>query len=289
MSYWFDTDVQFLGRRGIAKQENEVLVWRLGKMKKTLLILLAVCLSAAVSFGAIRSFENTLGDNEWFQAFNWSGQAIPTASDDAYIESDYALIEPGDNISVNSVVIAPNPSFSDPSRLVMDGGTLNSTGRFAINMYPGTAANTGIFDLNDGNVSAGGLLQIGKNGNTNSIMNVSAGSFTTTGSLEFGAGQLNITGGSVDVGGIKLSSWGNSATLYMEPGAVFTVSGDVETWIFNRLGGPKFNNSLGGGADTWALDYNVRNAGKTTLTVVPEPATLALLGIGGVLLRKKRS
>lgn len=289
MSYRFDTDVQFLGRRGIAKQENEVLVWRLGKMKKTLLILLAVCLSAAVSFGAIRSFNNALGDNEWFESFNWSGQVIPGATDDAYIESDYALIEPGDNISVNSVVIAPNPSFSDPSRLVMDGGTLSMPGRFEINVFPGTAANIGIFDLNDGTVSTSNQLRIGRNGNTNSIMNVSDGSFTAAGLLWFGAGQLNITGGSVDVGGIRQGDWSAQATLYMEPGAVFTASGDYVTWITTRLGGPRFNNNLGGGVDTWEIDYNVRNAGKTTLTVVPEPATLALLGIGGVLLRKKRS
>jgi len=38
----------------------------------------------------------------------------------------------------------------------------------------------------------------------------------------------------------------------------------------------------------WLYDYNVRNPGKTTVSAIPEPATIALLGFGGLVLRRRK-
>jgi hypothetical protein len=45
----------------------------------------------------------------------------------------------------------------------------------------------------------------------------------------------------------------------------------------------------GSGPDIqWQYDYNVRNPGKTTVSAIPEPATIILLGLGGLVLRHRK-
>jgi len=109
---------------------------------------------------------------------------------------------------------------------------------------------------------------------------------------EGSTGIISLSGDAVLEGGdLVIGAPGSGGTLDMCGAATLILAGndlmEVVTFINSGLitvCGYVVTDEWPG----WVMDFNIRNAGMTTVTV-PEPATIALLGLGGlVMLRRKR-
>ncbi len=143
---------------------------------------------------------------------------------------------------------------------VVNGGSL------LVNSYiTGQWNNTGVTDV------SGGLLQTGN-------LLLGNGGFD---------GKLNISGGSVSANYLSINTGGGAKINIGQNGSFVAAAsnlGSINYWINNNS--IQANNGLAG----WTINVDTTSqAGKVVVTAVPEPSTLASLGMGLVLLVATRS
>ena len=114
---------------------------------------------------------------------------------------------------------------------------------------------------------------------------------------------VNMDAGVMELGDVQVGLAGNGE-IYLD-GGVMTVHGGLVatgtgTGLFEIAGGklilkgehssaPQAYLTYGSGYTCLDFDYEADLAGYTTITAVPEPATIALLGFGALaLIRRKR-
>jgi uncharacterized delta-60 repeat protein len=182
---------------------------------------------------------------------------------------------------------------------VATGGSISHSTR---NLHVGFSGNSGTLNLTGGSVSnAAGL--IAADTNSTGTANVSAGTWTNSGNLSVGGngtGVINLTGGTVHVGGgngtVTLgSSASATGTLNIGTGAAVgtlnaaTVTGGSGTAVvnFNHTGSVTFAPSLAGGlsvnklaAGTTILSNTNTYTGATTISA--GTLSVATIGNGGV-------
>ena len=167
-------------------------------------------------------------DSLWSTAANWSGDTVPTASDDAFIEMD-----PGAIIDSTVTVDALNVKIADASgstgRVTMNGGILNvhQTGGGGPGLWIGNRG-TGYFDMSAGTIVAEHVY-LPRNAPGIGYMTMSDGSITTGQSLTLGLhsgeyGELNMSGGTINVGSMFRCPDGGRSNVYMTGGSI-NVSG----------------------------------------------------------------
>jgi hypothetical protein len=157
----------------------------------------------------------------------------------------------------------------------MSGGTINVNGGLIIGStniqiiedpyqeipHPGTGRLTmsgGLISIPDAN-----SLQIGTNGST---------------------GQLDLWGGTIMAGALEIGGPGSGGLMDVGAGTLILEGDRTETILAYIDAG------LLAASEGWELlyDYDISNVGKTTVTAIPEPATIALLCLGGFALRRRR-
>ena len=167
-------------------------------------------------------------DSLWSAAANWTGDTVPTASDDAFIETD-----PGAIIDATVTADALNVKIADASgstgRVTMTGGslTVHQTGGGGPGLWIGNRG-TGYFDMSGGTIIAEHVY-LPRNNPGKGYMTMSDGTITTGQSLTLGLhsgeyGELNMTGGTINVGTMFRCSDGAQAVLNMSGGTI-NVSG----------------------------------------------------------------
>jgi hypothetical protein len=268
-------------------------------MKKTVVIAMVLGL-VSIAF-ADSTWVGGTGD--WNVDTNWNPVGVPTSSLNALIDAA------GSNVTLSGTAGIANRVFMNPG--ADSTATLNvSTGLtcnawFSLSRTAQGTANLNVY--NGANIVTKGLA-VGYNGIGNFTMeggNVQVGlaagnvlSFQVAGIPTATIGHAYINGGTLDLtlcGATPLQMAGNpggaTATLDISGGALKLAGNVTNLWncvTTQYLAGI----SLTGynQANNFAYSYDLQSNTTTVTGIVPEPATVALLGFGGLaLIRRKRS
>jgi PEP-CTERM motif-containing protein len=260
-------------------------------MVKKITVLVIMLVMVNTSFGQWLNWTNDGGDQNWVNASNWT--AYPTGGDDVVIGTDAAtgpILHTYDTGYANWLHVCDNATPAG-SKLTIDGGTLNVADHAFIGQW-GTDQK-GTIEVNSGTMNTtllmcggdtsgaqgdGTLLMNGGTVNISWLLAVAGGYNGDDGA---GIGHIQLDGGLIDVtggGGLVMSSSGSvdftGGTLILN-GEITDMSGYGNVTAY-------------AGAGSFVYDYD-GGADRTTITAIPEPATLVLIGLGAVLFRRKRA
>lgn len=162
----------------------------------------------------------------------------------------------------------------------MSGGTVNVSGDLVVGStlievildpfqeipHPGTGRVTmtgGLISIPDAN-----SVKIGTDGST---------------------GLLELFGGTIRAGALEIGEPGSGGIMDIRAGTLI-LDGDRREKVLAYIQAGLMTAYGGASGGEVRYDYDIANAGKTTVTAIPEPATVLLIGLGGfALIRRKRS
>jgi hypothetical protein len=227
-------------------------------------------------------------DHLWSTPGNWDTGALPTLTDEVLIDVP-AAAAPGGPLIQDGIDAKAKGIFTEAPgepTLAMTGGTLE----IAEWVWWGDGANSfAIWNMSGGTVTVPNEFELGWGGGAGTLNmtdgTITAGKFKVpTGSGAFAeaflyGGTFNVTkSGGLDFGNVNGLMDIHEGTLVLE--------GDDTAKIAGLIGA---GHIIGyGGTGTVLYDYDTTNAGKTTVAAIPEPATICLLGLGGLALRRRR-
>lgn len=257
-------------------------------MKKFSAILLILVVAVAAQAASVE-WNGTTGN--WTDAGSWAGGVIPGAGDSPRIShvDEHVIVTSSDDITTGLTLLG---RYSDGgyATLEVDGGSINITDDFYIGSWEGRYTAGGILEVkNGGSVTASGLVTAGKYGPAH--IKMSSGSIDFTGEGMW-FGRLNTVECTMDLAGGVLTTahlYNNvSSTNPMSinvHGGELRVAGDhsvtFDNWKTDGILYSDYGDETG--------EINISYDGEyTSVTSVPEPATVALLGLGMVMLRKRK-
>jgi len=280
-------------------------------MKKLLILLfmLGVASSASASIDWLTSATSS----DWFTAANWSG-GVPSSTIitnvrtyQTHMNTTYMpIILSGQNADAYQLEIGgDNDVWIDDASKAKGTITLNSGGTITTADYFRVGASSssnrwGQFYMDGGTVNVGTYMAVSQGNsttNTHGFVYMSDGTINVAGNLIFcngstASGMAYISGGTINVGGL----------LSMRPsGTVVPGTGDAPTTLLDITGYGKVN--LAGDQVATVVGYRddgwIQTGGAefpdewiiydgSTTTLIPEPATLCLLGIGALSLLRRR-
>jgi hypothetical protein len=259
-------------------------------IKIMIFIILAMVVLCSTANADWRFVGTTSAD--WTDASNWGkylgstyGSPPPVFGENVQIR---AWLDAGAGLGINTGGFEPvvgigktaNCSYlqiKDNKSLTVNG-TLNLGGDsgYAVVLL-GTVSHigagaTGTLNINAGIANLGEYMNIGS-GTTSGILNMSnAGVLDIGTDMNLAAGSVNLTSGLVDITG-ALNITGGLITIGQ--------SGEL------RYGSLSGNSSSIVAAEGLSLVYGTLGS-QTVVTAIPEPATMALLALGGMFLRKRK-
>jgi hypothetical protein len=263
--------------------------------KKIVYLVSFVLVLALISNASAISWTNSdPADSLWDTPGNWSPVGKPTSSDAVSL----AAVMPGPTIdsSTNAVCLQMlGPGQSGTTSMDINGGSLTTTSYWSIGQNPGSGVGTANV-WNNATVTVGGDLYVGNQGNgTLNVGALGAGDNTyiiTSAQLRVSHaassdyGHVNLYSGTIDAYDLIGYHTGNDICIDIYEGTLI---------VRNKGGGPLQEGWIDkgyiiayGGAGTVILEHD-DITGWDTLTAIPEPATIALLSLGGLaLIRRKR-
>ena len=232
----------------------------------TVAILVVVPMHNASAAVVYWNNNNGSGDRSWSVGSNWNSGTAPTSADTAMIMGtawsisllNMPIISTANNFA-NQVYVQSGAGLS-----VRAGGLLTAT-----DLITGNDGNSNVVDI-----SGGGQIIL------SGYLNLGPGSFD---------GKVNISNGSLLANNLTINSTGGAGMNIGTNGSFVLTSSaqnisNLNYWIANNT------ITANSGAAGWSLNLDTTSqAGKLVVTAVPEPSTLASLGMGLVLLVATRS
>ncbi len=288
---WFGAPGRSSGRRNLSvinffSMEEKI-------MKKLVLIMI-VCVLAANGFAAWKYWDQQFG-NDFEVGGNWADDIAPAAGDMIYIDGNgyhavidtaYYSADPGD---ASTILVGDWRSGNVLE--VTTGGSLWACYNEPVNVTLGAngsnvhdpAGGAGELRVSGGFVAIGTDLVVGNNGtgvvnvSNDGVVHVQGGGIYLP--LGSGSGTINLDNGDIYTNNVFFGTSGSGLVNITD--GIMHIAGD-------KRGSAMFTDGsfLGyGSVDNLEVEFD---GVWTNISAVPEPATMALLAMGGLgLLRKK--
>ena len=251
-------------------------------MSRKIMMGLSVLAFAGMCNAASVSWNNGGADQLWSTATNWDS-GVPTSLDTAQFTTgglgaaDAAIIQTGISADAYNVHLGQNGH----GRIDMSGGTLTVADYFKTSITSGEA---GFLYLSDGTISVGAQFSLGESGDGKIWM--TGGAIDITDELElsrnYGSGYIWLDGGTITADTLIKNTASTLGTALID----IDSDGDGVYGTLILRGDERANPLLSdgtvvvnGGAGTLSVVFD-----GTNTIVIPEPATLGLAGLAGVLI-----
>lgn len=253
-------------------------------MKKllVLLVVFAIVGSASADTRWFSHWDGSGTNDLWSNGGNWhNGQyPFPSGLDDVMLYPNGGTGGLCQMDMVASIVSIGFPSVGTTELEIISGGDLTWTTQ-SWPTFGTVAGRTHILTLNGGslNVTAGPWLAFGNAGT--GILNMESGTLTTSNlridwDIATGSGQAYVSGGTIDLSGVLRI--GFNGIMDVTGGQIITRGKDDTTTL---------KGYVTSGHITGITQDDIYYDGTDTY-IVPEPTTVALLGLGGLLFRRRK-
>jgi len=284
-------------------------------MSKKLISLVLVLAIAGVASAADMYWNSDVSSGAWNVASNWKlggtatspvSTSVPTYGDQAWVRTSLngSLTVVTINVTADAATSRLNMNSGTMTLNIQSGITLTNNGTISATGYQFYNTSGGVVNIDGtlinerGDATAITVKIGGSAGGTSQTININDGGVMTvkqtalnTGSFGIGTTQtgggsayVNIAGGGLlDVDSYSMGALVNKK-LDILSGGLMRVRGNATAQINADITSGYITNSGPGSSVVWT-----RTEGGQTYTYVPEPATIALLGLGSLtLLRRKR-
>jgi hypothetical protein len=253
-------------------------------------VALAACL---IQNASAQTYTWTAGGDgtTWSQAANWSASGVPTSGYQIWMDPQLSTVQTI-TLGASDVAYASDNVFLEWGQTLNIAGSLSSG--FFFTPVGGIGGPTTTINLyGNGSLSSADSIFVGDPpwfaGIPNVAINLYDNSQMTTTWLGL-AGHLNIYGGTVTTANLLTGTpttgpWGGATTdatrLINIAGGRLLVAGDITAQVNDLIArGILEGNGVVGNVNVDLLS----NPGYTVLTAVPEPTSVALLGLGGAVM-----
>ena len=233
--------------------------------KKITAAAVTVLLSLAVNASAV-SWDNGSGDRLWSTAANWNPNGVPDIN--TVISIDTAVPGPIINSPTAATGFQIRVGATGGASLTMNGGTFNAGEWLMIG--PEATGRPGTLTMNGGTISLGcttagnGHLWLGHI--SSGTLTINGGTINVPGKFGLGfsggSGAAYLDGGTITAGSFSITS---SCSIDITGGTLI-ISGNQTTIIKTYIANGWITAYGGNPRASLNLDYNISNAGKTTLT-----------------------
>ena len=267
-------------------------------MCKKIFLIITIVLVATGMVWAGPNWNGATGDGLWTTNANWDSGVAPATGDTPivrtayYAEANYPVFAAGMDGNYGSLIVGyPDAEPNNyAARLDVIGGTM-TVGSLWIS-FGFSSPYMGVINMSGGDINVTSEIRVGHYGAVGTL-NMTGGQLSTAGNMFLGSdggkGTIQLSGGTIDVP--YLGMYGSS--LFNISGTGKLIVNDADGTIASDLllGYYAGSDMLTGNglADDAQLNIVWDGVGHTTVTAIPEPATLSLLSLGiAALIRRKK-
>ena len=231
-------------------------------------------------------------DQNWDNPLNWQYQTAPDPWDNPIVDTDlsgaskYPILSSGNHNYFEVYV-----GWNNDGAMRMTGGTIATDAGSWKGLALGynTAGKSGTLYMDGGTITVNSRMYLGNEsgtwGGTTGIIEMAGGTIYNNFMWEAmtlsGSSHIDLTGGTID--GERLLIKSSGAYVNITDTGKLILRHQNTGLLLTDIAGYIASNQIRGDNLQVAWDGNI-----VTITSIPEPATMLLLGLGGLLFRRKK-